>query len=56
MASAAEVVDQPQDEANADADDEAGDDREIKGAVFAAVDDVSGETSESQGKFWREVQ
>ena len=56
LASAAEVVDEPEHEANADADDQAGDDREIKSAVFAAVDDVPGETSESQGKFWREVE
>jgi hypothetical protein len=38
------------------AEHKAGDDREIEGRVFAAVDDVAGKLSEAKGEFCDEVQ
>src|SRR5437868_4161965 len=53
---ATELVDDPKNQADENADYEAGDQREIKCAVLAAIADVSGQTAEAEGKFWTEVE
>ena len=45
----------PEEERKAEAEDKAGDDREVEGGVFAAVDDVAGEAAEAQWEFSAEV-
>ena len=45
----------PEEERETEAEDKAGDDREVEGGVFAAVDGVAGETAEAQGEFSAEV-
>ena len=54
--SAAKVIDEPENQADGHADEQAGDDREIKRAVLAAVDDISWQTAETEGQFWAEVE
>jgi hypothetical protein len=39
---------EPEEEGKGGAEDEAGDDGEIEGGVFAAMDDVAGEFAESE--------
>ena len=53
---AAELVDDPDEQAEDDADDDAADDGEIKSAVLAAMHDVAGKTSEAKRKFAAEVE
>ena len=53
---AAEVGEEPKEQRKAEAEDEAGDDGEIEGGVFTAVDDVAGEFTETEGEFGAEVQ
>jgi hypothetical protein len=50
------VGNEPEEERNAEAEDNAGDDRKVKRGVFAAVDDVAGKAAEAQGKFSAEVE
>ena len=45
----------PEEEREAEAEDETGDDGEIESGVFAAVDGVGGEAAEAQGEFSAEV-
>jgi hypothetical protein len=53
---AAEVGEKPKEQAYADAEDQAGHDREIEGGVLATMDDVAGETAEAEGQFTAEVE
>ena len=53
---AAKVIDEPENQADRDADDQAGDKRKIKCAVLAAMDDVAGQPAETQREFWAEVE
>lgn len=53
---AAEVVDEPDDKTENDADDSTSDDWEIKSAVFAATDDIAGKASEAERKFPAKVE
>jgi len=54
--SAAEVGDEPEEEREAEAQHEAGDDWEVERGVFAAMDDVAGEAAEAQREFSTEIQ
>jgi hypothetical protein len=54
--SSAKVGDEPEEERNAKAEDKAGDDREVKGGVFAAVDDIAGKFSQAEGQFFAGVE
>src|SRR6266404_8256211 len=56
LTSTAKLIDEPVNQADDYADDEAGDDREIKRAVFAAIADVAGQTTEAERKSWCEVE
>jgi len=56
LTSTAKLIDEPENQADDYADDEAGDDREIKRAVFAAIADVAGQTTEAERKSWSEVE
>lgn len=47
---------EPEEEGKCCAEDEAGDDREIEGGVFAAMDDVAGELSEAKREFAAEIE
>ena len=51
-----EIVDEPQNQADYDADHDTRDQREIKGAVLAVINDVARPAAEAEGKFWAEVQ
>ena len=53
---AAEVREKPEEQGKCSAEDEAGDDREIEGGVFAAMDDVAGELSEAKREFATEIE
>jgi len=46
----------PEEKRKAEAEDETGDDGEIKRGVFAAMDDVAGEASETERKSRAEIQ
>ena len=48
--------DEPEENREHDADDKAGHDRKVEGAVFAAVHDVAGESSQPKGEFAPEVE
>ena len=52
----AEMGEKPEQERKGEAENEAGDDGEIEGGVFAAVDDVAGETAEAEGEFAAEIE
>jgi hypothetical protein len=52
----AEMGEKPEEERKCEAEDEAGDDGEIEGGVFAAVDDVAGKFAEAEGKFATEIE
>jgi hypothetical protein len=54
--SAAELVDDPENQAEQHADDHAGDQREIKGGALAAMDDVAGQAAETKGKLAAEIE
>jgi len=51
----AEVGEEPEEKRKAEAEDEAGDDGEIKHGVFATMDDVAGEASETERKSRAEI-
>lgn len=53
---AAKVIDEPENQADGQADEQAGGDREIKRAVFAAVNDISWQTAETEGQFTAEIE
>ena len=44
------MVDEPKNQADAQADDQARDERKIKSAVLAAMNDVARQTAEAEGK------
>ena len=46
---------EPEEQSQDDADDQAGDDGEIESGVLAAMDDVAGETTEAERQFGAEV-
>jgi hypothetical protein len=50
------VGEEPEEQRKAEAEDKAGDDGEIEGGVFTAVDDVARESTEAEGEFGAEVQ
>lgn len=52
----AEMGEKPEEERKGKAENETGDDGEIEGGVFAAVDDVAGETAEAEGEFAAEIE
>jgi hypothetical protein len=54
--SAAEVGEEPEEEREADAQYEAGDDGEVERGVFAAMDDIAGEISEAKREFSAEIE
>src|SRR5712691_422268 len=47
---------EPEEDGEGGAEKEAGDDREVEGGVFAAMDDVAGEAAEAYWKFSAEVE
>jgi len=49
------VGEEPEEERKTEAAKEAGNDREVDGGMFAAVDDVAGEAAEAQWEFSAEV-
>src|SRR5438874_4632411 len=51
-----ELIDDPKNQADENADHEAGDQRKIKCAVLAAIADVSWQAAKAERKFWTEVQ
>ena len=53
---ATEVVDDPDDETESDAENQTGDNGEIKSCVFTAMDDVAGKTAEAEGEFAAEIE
>jgi hypothetical protein len=50
------MSDEPEEESEGGAEKEAGDDGEVEGGVFAAMDDVAREAAEAQREFAAEVQ
>ncbi len=52
----AEMREEPEDEGESGAEEEASDDRKVKGGVFAAMDDVAGEFAETERKFAAEIE
>lgn len=54
--SAAEVGEEPEEKRKNSAQNEASDDGEIERGVFAAVDDVAGQSAEAEGEFGAEVE
>ena len=55
MASAAEVIHEPEDRAESDTEDDASGERKIERAVSAAMDDVSGQAAEAERESGSEV-
>jgi hypothetical protein len=49
------MSEKPEEERKTEAENEAGDDREVEDGVFAAMDDVAGEAAEAQREFSAEV-
>jgi len=49
------MSEQPEEERKTEAEEETGDDREVEGGVFAAMDDVAREAAEAQREFSAEV-
>ena len=50
------MVDEPENQADNYADDQAGAERKIKCAVFPAIADVAWQTADAEWKFWTEVE
>lgn len=50
------MVDEPEEERKTEAEEEAGDDREVDRGVFATMNDVAGESSQAEREFAAEVQ
>jgi hypothetical protein len=53
---AAEMREEPEDQRKSGAEDETGDDGEIKCGVFAAMDDVAGKFSQTEREFAAEIE
>ena len=53
---AAKVADEPEEEGEAEAQQEAGDDGEIERGVLAAIDNVARKTAEAEGEFAAEIE
>ena len=47
---------EPEKQAQADTDEQAGDDGKVKGGVFATMHDVAGEATEAEGELSAEVE
>jgi len=56
MQSAAKLIDQPENQANDHADDQTGNEREIKCAMLSAMNDVSGQAAKAERKFWAQIE
>jgi hypothetical protein len=54
--SAAKLIDQPENQANDHADDQTGDERKIKCAMLAAMNDVSGQAAKAERKLWTQIE
>jgi len=54
--STAEMGEEPKEQRKGGAEEETGDDGEIKGRVFATMDDVAGKSSQAEGEFPAEVE
>jgi hypothetical protein len=54
--SATKVGEEPEEEREAEAQNETGDDGKIKRSVFVTIDDVAGKTAEAQREFSAEVE
>jgi hypothetical protein len=54
--SATKLIDQPENQANDHADDQTGDQREIKCAMRAAMNDVSGQPAKAERKLWTQIE
>ena len=54
--SAAELVDDPKNQTEEHADDQARDQREVESAVLASMDDVAGQAAEAERQFAAEIQ
>jgi hypothetical protein len=52
----AEVSEEPEEERKDDAENEAGNDREIESGVFAAMDDISGKFAEAERDLSAEIE
>ena len=52
----AEVGEEPEDKGKGGTEKKAGDDREIKGGVFAVMEDVAGKSAKAEGEFRAEVE
>ena len=50
------MSDEPEEQCIGHAEQQAGDDGKVEGGVFAAVDDVAGEATQSEGEFSTEVE
>jgi hypothetical protein len=50
------VIDEPEEQAKAGAEDNAGDDGKVECGVFGFIGDVTGELSEAKGKFPAKVE
>ena len=55
LPSTAEVREEPEEEREREAQNEAGDDREIESGVLATIDKVTGEAAKTEGEFAAEV-
>ena len=53
---AAKVREEPEEEREGGAKEEAGDDGKVERGVFAAVDDVAGKFSQAEGEFSAEIE
>jgi hypothetical protein len=49
------MIDEPENKTESRADYQTRDEREIKCAVFATVDDVSRQAAKAKGKFWSKI-
>ena len=52
---AAKVGEKPEKQGQSKTEKEAGHDWEIEGSVFAAMDDIAGESAETEGEFSAEI-
>jgi len=53
---ATEVGEEPEKQAQADTEEQAGDDRKVKCGVLAAVDNVAGQAAEAEGELGTEIE
>jgi len=50
------MVDEPDDQAEKGAENEASNNREIEGGVFTSMDDVTGQAAEAEGEFAAKIE